>query len=196
MAEDVAQPWLALHCQSLPGTLEGLIVRTRASQDAILPVAYWPKTESETPDLLGIARSCLAGGDPVIVFLDFGAVEEVPDNLREGMRQVVFGYMTRKDEKVLEVAYTTVLTFLTRLEQKGCVTSDKSDLAYVYRPKVTRDKVSRSRLDAVLESFYDGSPGPLVLQLIREGKFTKDEITELQDVIDGLDVKPQRRSRS
>ncbi|MHC4711323.1 MAG: BlaI/MecI/CopY family transcriptional regulator, partial [Planctomycetota bacterium] len=36
-----------------------------------------------------------------------------------------------------QVAYTTVLTFLTRLEQKGYVKSDKSDVAYVYRPAVT-----------------------------------------------------------
>ncbi len=99
-------------------------------------------------------------------------------------------------ERGRQLAYTTVLTFLTRLEQKGCVTSDKSGRAYVYRPKVTRDKVSRSRLEAVLDAFYDGSPGPLVLQLIREGKFTNAEIAELQEVIDELDAKPQRRTRS
>ena len=128
---------------------------------------------------------------------DIGEAElEVLQTLWEHGPATVREVLNHLHEHGRQLAYTTVLTFLTRLEQKGCVTSDKSDLAYVYRPKVTRDKVSRSRLDAVLESFYDGSPGPLVLQLIREGKFTKDEITELQDVIDGLDVKPQRRSRS
>jgi len=95
-----------------------------------------------------------------------------------------------------QLAYTTVLTFLTRLEQKGFVKSDKSGIAYVYSPKVTRDKVSRSRLEEVLESFYDGAPGPLVLQLMREGKFTKTEIGELQQLIDDLDAKNKRRKRS
>jgi predicted transcriptional regulator len=36
-----------------------------------------------------------------------------------------------------KVAYTTVLTFLTRLEQKGFAASNKSDLAYVYRARVS-----------------------------------------------------------
>lgn len=128
---------------------------------------------------------------------DIGEAElEVLQTLWEHGPATVREVMNKLHEHGRQLAYTTVLTFLTRLEQKGCVMSDKSDLAYVYRPKVTRDKVSRTRLDAVLDSFYDGSPGPLVLQLIREGKFTSDEIAELQDVIDGLDAKPQRRSRS
>ena len=128
---------------------------------------------------------------------DIGEAElEVLQTLWEHGPATVREVMNKLHEHGRQLAYTTVLTFLTRLEQKGCVTSDKSDLAYVYRPKVTRDKVSRTRLDAVLDSFYDGSPGPLVLQLIREGKFTGDEIAELQDVIDALDAKPQRRSRS
>ncbi len=128
---------------------------------------------------------------------DIGEAElEVLQTLWEHGPATVREVMNKLHEQGRPLAYTTVLTFLTRLEQKGCVTSDKSDLAYVYRPKVTRDKVSRTRLDAVLESFYDGSPGPLVLQLIREGKFTRDEIAELQDVIDELEAKPQRRPRS
>ncbi len=128
---------------------------------------------------------------------DIGEAElEVLQTLWEHGPATVREVMNNLHEHGRPLAYTTVLTFLTRLEQKGCVTSDKSDLAYVYRPKITRDKVSRTRLDAVLESFYDGSPGPLVLQLIREGKFTRDEITELQDVIDELEAKPQRRPRS
>ena len=128
---------------------------------------------------------------------DIGVAElEVLQTLWEHGPATVRDVMNNLHERGRQLAYTTVLTFLTRLEQKGCVTSDKSGLAYVYRPKVTRDKVSRSRLEAVLDSFYDGSPGPLVLQLIREGKLTSDEIVELQEVIDGLDAKPQRRTRS
>ena len=38
--------------------------------------------------------------------------------------------MNRLHEQGRRVAYTTVLTVLTRLEQKGLVRSDKSDMAY------------------------------------------------------------------
>jgi BlaI family penicillinase repressor len=85
-----------------------------------------------------------------------------------------------------KVAYTTVLTFLTRLEQKGFVTSNKSGLAYVYRAKVSRERVSRSRLKNLLQELYDGAAGPLVLQLMKSERLTPEEIDELQKLIDQL----------
>ncbi|MHC4990729.1 MAG: BlaI/MecI/CopY family transcriptional regulator [Planctomycetota bacterium] len=90
------------------------------------------------------------------------------------------------------LAYTTVLTVLSRLEQKRFVKSDKSGLAYVYRPRISRDRVSTSRLNAVLETFYGGAAGPLVLQLVREKKLSADEIAELQRLIEELDPDSNR----
>ena len=92
-------------------------------------------------------------------------------------------------EQGRQVAYTTVLTFLSRLEQKRFVKSDKSDQAYVYRPLVSRQKVTTSRLRAVIEQLYDGSAAPMVLQLMREEHFSVDEIAALQNLIDQLDSK-------
>lgn len=88
-----------------------------------------------------------------------------------------------------KVAYTTVLTFLTRLEQKGFVKSDKSDLAYVYRAAVTRNQITRSRLKTMLDELFDGEAAPLVLQLMKTEKFSTQEIAELQKLIDQLDAR-------
>lgn len=85
------------------------------------------------------------------------------------------------------VAYTTVQTLLSRLEQKRYVASDKSDLAYVYRAKVSRDRVTRSRLNTLLSQLYDGAAGPLVLQLVRAERLKPEEIEELHQLIDELD---------
>jgi len=90
-----------------------------------------------------------------------------------------------------KVAYTTVQTMLTRLEQKGFVTSDKSGLAYAYRPTVTRERFSRSRLKSLLNQLYDGAAGPLVLQLIKTQRLKPDEIEELHQLIERLDEKGQ-----
>ena len=84
------------------------------------------------------------------------------------------------------VAYTTVQTLLTRLEQKGYARSDKSGQAFVYRARVSRDRVTRSRLRALVSQLYDGATGPLVLQLIRNEGLTPAEIAELQQLIDEL----------
>ena len=87
------------------------------------------------------------------------------------------------------VAYTTVQTLLGRLEQKRYVTSDKSDLAYVYRAKVSRERVTRSRLKALVSQLYDGAAGPLVLQLVRTERLKPEEIEELHKLIDELDTR-------
>jgi len=87
------------------------------------------------------------------------------------------------------VAYTTVQTMLTRLEQKGVVRSDKSVAAFVYRAVATREKVTRSRVRQVLDELFDGAAGPLVLQLIRSKALKPAEIDELQKLIDDLDGK-------
>ena len=103
--------------------------------------------------------------------------------------------MNHLHQQSRQVAYTTVLTFLTRLEQKGYVKSDRSDMAYVYRPAVTRAKVTKSRLRSLIEQLYDGEAAPLVLQLMREQNFSADEIAELQKLIDQLDT-PRKRPAS
>ena len=87
------------------------------------------------------------------------------------------------------VAYTTVQTLLTRLEQKNYVAADKSGLAYVYRARVSRERVTRSRLKALLAQLYDGAAGPLVLQLIRTERLEPDEVEELHRLIDELDMR-------
>ena len=100
--------------------------------------------------------------------------------------------LTKMHARGRKVAYTTVLTFLTRLEQKGFVASDKSGLAYLYRPAISRNQVSRSRLKNLVREMYDGAAAPLVLQLIRNERFSQKEIAELQKLIEDLDKKNKR----
>ncbi len=95
--------------------------------------------------------------------------------------------LTHLHERGRRVAYTTVQTLLTRLEQKRYATSDKSEFAYVYRAKLTRERVTRSRLKTLVKQLYDGAAGPLVLQLIRTERFSAQEIEELQELLDRLD---------
>jgi predicted transcriptional regulator len=101
-------------------------------------------------------------------------VRQVLEHLREAGRRV---------------AYTTVLTFLTRMEQKGVVESDKTGIAYVYRASVTRDRYRRSRLKSLMGQLYGGEAAPLVLQLMKTQRFSKEEIAALRKLIKELDAK-------
>ena len=120
---------------------------------------------------------------------ELGTAElEVLKALWEEGRCTVRQVLGHLHERGRRVAYTTVLTFLTRLEQKGFVASDKRGLAYVYRATVTRERVTRSRVRELVQQLYDGAAAPIVLQLIRSQKFSTDEIAELQKLIAELDA--------
>jgi predicted transcriptional regulator len=67
-------------------------------------------------------------------------------------------------------------------------------VAYVYRPAVTRARITKSRLRSLIEQLYDGDAAPLVLQLMREQKFSPDEVAELQSLIERLDSTRKRSS--
>jgi predicted transcriptional regulator len=104
--------------------------------------------------------------------------------------------MFRLHQSGRRVAYTTVLTVLSRLEKKGFVTSDKSDVAYVYRAKVSRDRVIGARVREIVKQLYDGAAAPLVLQLMQSERFSQDEIAEFQRLIDELDKQTRSTGRA
>jgi BlaI family transcriptional regulator, penicillinase repressor len=105
--------------------------------------------------------------------------EHGPSTVRDVLNQL--------HERGKKVAYTTVLTFLSRLEHKGVVASDKNDQAYVYRPKVSRESVSQSRVRVLLDQLYDGAAGPMVLQLVEQERLTASELAQLRRLINDLD---------
>jgi predicted transcriptional regulator len=122
---------------------------------------------------------------------DLGASElEVLRVLWDTGAATVRDVMLRLEKKGRRLAYTTVLTYLTRLEKKGFVVSDKGGLAYVYRAKLTRERVRKSRIRSMLSQLYDGAAGPLVLQLVRMEQLEPDEIRQLQELIESLDGEP------
>lgn len=86
-----------------------------------------------------------------------------------------------------DLAYTTVLTMMTRLEGKGVVAANKSGQAYVYRPRVSRERVTRDRLHGLIEQLFNGTPGSLVLQLMQSERFSAGELAEFRSLIERLD---------
>jgi predicted transcriptional regulator len=90
-------------------------------------------------------------------------------------------------------AYTTVLTLLSRLEGKGYVSSDKSGLAHVFRPAVSRHKLLRQRLKDLAVELCEGASTPLVHALVEEHRFTPEEIDHFRRLLDQLETKPPRK---
>ena len=128
---------------------------------------------------------------------DLGPAElEVLKVLWDDEPATVRAVLSQLHRRGRRLAYTTVQTLLSRLEQKGCVRSDKSGMAYVYRSEVSRERISITRIRSIVQQLYDGAAAPLVLQLMKAEQFSSEEIAALQKLIDELDPirdRPKRR---
>jgi predicted transcriptional regulator len=109
-----------------------------------------------------------------------------------GTVRVINDYLRRQGRRW---AYTTVLTLLQRLEAKGYVTSDKSGMAHVFRPAVTRDKLLQQRLKDLANQLCEGTATPLVLALVEGQRFTAEEISQFRQLLDQLEGKKKPPSR-
>ena len=76
-------------------------------------------------------------------------------------------------ERIL--AYTTVMTLLGRLEKRGCAARRKRGRSYLYRPKVSRDKLREHALKQLLDGFFDGSADTL-LNFLRQPREPRAKI--------------------
>jgi BlaI family transcriptional regulator, penicillinase repressor len=55
------------------------------------------------------------------------------------------------------LAYTTVMTVLDRLEKRGGVSRRKQGRSFVYEPKVSQDAVRRYAVKELVDTFFGGS---------------------------------------
>jgi predicted transcriptional regulator len=81
------------------------------------------------------------------------------------------------------LAYSTVLTTLRTLEQKGYVAHTEEGRAYVYRPLVAREDAARSAIRHLLDRFFGNSPGALAVALLDEGRLTDQEIAAVKRML-------------
>ena len=84
-------------------------------------------------------------------------------------------------------AYTTVQTFLSRLQEKGFVESRKVGRAYAFRPAASRDDLVGQSLEDLAERVCDGAAMPLLINLVQSGSFGREEIEHFRKMLDELD---------
>ncbi len=75
------------------------------------------------------------------------------------------------------LAYTTVMTTLGILEgKKEVLERTKRGRAFVYRPRVSRDDVSRSLINDLRDVLFGGSLPSLVLNLMADESVSKADV--------------------
>jgi len=77
-------------------------------------------------------------------------------------------------------AYTTVLTMMRILRDKGYLACRKDSRAHVFTPKVAREAAAKKAVGQLLAKFFSGSPGELVLSFLRDEELSAKELDELK----------------
>ncbi len=83
----------------------------------------------------------------------------------------------------IELAYTTILTMLGRLEIKGFVGRDNSARAHRYKPLVKEPSAVGGAIKKLAERFFNGSVEALATRLV-EKELSQEQLRRIQAIID------------
>jgi len=81
------------------------------------------------------------------------------------------------------LAYTTVMTMMNILEEKGHLTRRKEGRAYHYQPVRPKSQVISGMVDDFVGRVFEGSAAPLVVSLVKDKKISKKDLDEIARMI-------------
>ena len=82
-----------------------------------------------------------------------------------------------------DLAYTTVLTILRTLEQKGHVGHEEEGKAHRYFARVDREAAGESALRHMVAKLFAGSPSLLLTQLVSDDTLSAAEIKRMRKLL-------------
>jgi BlaI family penicillinase repressor len=83
-----------------------------------------------------------------------------------------------------ELAYTTVLTVLRTLEEKGYVAHVEEGKAYRYHPLVERQAAGSSVLRRMMRKLFKDSPELLLTHLVSDRRLSDDELRRMRTLLE------------
>lgn len=87
-------------------------------------------------------------------------------------------------EPTQPLAYTTVMTVMSRLAEKGILNRRKEGRAYLYTPADSQEKVAGSLLRSLVRRLYDGAAATAIAHLLEsEAELDEAELDRLEDLI-------------
>jgi BlaI family penicillinase repressor len=111
-------------------------------------------------------------------------VRDLADAMNEGAA-------SRKEE----LAYTTVLSLLQVMEQKGFVTHRREGKAYVYLPKLPRQSTVRQLANTFLEKVFDGAVDEYLVHALESKRLSTAELDQLEAMLAAARERSTKRNR-
>lgn len=82
-----------------------------------------------------------------------------------------------------DLAYTSVLSALQTLEEKGFVRHESEGRAYRYHPTVAPENAGRSALARIREAVFQGSAELMFAQLVSDWKLKREELERMRRLL-------------
>ena len=101
---------------------------------------------------------------------------------RATVRQV---YETLRERRA--IAYTTVMTMMKILEDKGYLKKTLVERAHVYQPVKPRQQVISAMVRDFLDRVFDGAPDRLLLHLAKDNALTDKQKRIVKQLIEEID---------
>jgi BlaI family penicillinase repressor len=102
----------------------------------------------------------------------------------------IYGELEPRDG---ELAYTTALSLLQTMEQKGLVGHESAGKAYTYHARVRRDNVFRKLAGGFLDQVFDGAMGEYMARALQSRRPSLEELEELEAMIVEAKKRAQER---
>ena len=88
--------------------------------------------------------------------------------------------------KTKDAGYTTTLKLMQIMHEKGMVKRDESNKTHKYVPLISREKTQKQFVGKMIDTLFQGSSSHLVMQALGNHKASKEELDEIQKLIDNL----------
>jgi BlaI family penicillinase repressor len=95
------------------------------------------------------------------------------------VKEVCYAMSQRK-----ATAYTTILTLMGILEEKGALIHSRSGRAYVYRPLLSRQQATRNQVHDVLVRLFDGDPERLIENVLENEVKDTDQLENVRILLE------------
>lgn len=86
-----------------------------------------------------------------------------------------------------EVAYTTIMTVMKNLAEKGYLKYRKEGVTYVYSPAREPESVRSSLIGDLMKKVFKGSPKELVQALVNSKDLSHKDLNEIKQMIDKME---------
>jgi BlaI family penicillinase repressor len=82
-----------------------------------------------------------------------------------------------------KIAYTTVMTMMNILEQKGYLKKTQKDRAYVYQATKPQKQVIRGMVREFVDRVFNGSAEPLLLHLVEDRRLSEEDLNQIRSLM-------------